>query len=93
MKPKIEYKPEAETLTEALGVTEEEVFRLWTQAVKDAKSGGECLALIWERAPTPEHALAAAFMVGVSFMWYESTTSWRREDYGKNSRESHKEKG
>ena len=73
MKPKIEYKPGAKTLTEALGLTEEEVFRLLTQAVKDSKDASEFMSLLWDRAPTPQHALLGAFFVGCWFMHMEGS--------------------
>jgi len=68
MEPKIKYNPQAKTLTEAVGVDELEVFTLWTEAMRDAKTGGELVALIWERAPTPQHALVAAIFAGCWFM-------------------------
>ena len=73
MKPKIEYKPDAVTVTEALGVPDEEVFRLWTEALNDAKSGGEFMSLLWDRAPTPQHALLGALFAGCWFMHMEES--------------------
>ena len=73
MRPKINFKPEAEDLVEALGLNHDEVLHLWVNAINDCKSGGECMALLWERAPTPQHALVAAFMVGVWFMHMEES--------------------
>jgi len=73
MKPKIEYKPEAKTLTEALGVDEEEVYRLVDEALRDTKDTSEFMSLLWDRAPTPQHALLGAFFVGCWFMHMEGS--------------------
>jgi len=73
MKPKIEYKPEAETLTGALGVPDGEVFKLCWETLQDAANGGEFMVLLWDRAPTPQHALLGAFFAGVWFMHMEGS--------------------
>jgi len=91
MKPKIEYKPDAVTVTEALGVPDEEVFRLWTKALDDAKSGGEFMALLWDRAPTPQHALLGALFAGCWFMFVEGFKFKEEMKHGKDSGQGHKE--
>jgi len=87
MRPKIDFKPDADDLVEALGLTHEEIYPLWTGALDDCESGGECMALIWERAPTPQHALLAAFMVGVWFVYYEAKCFREERKDGKDSGE------
>ncbi len=93
MKPKIEYKPEAKTLTEALGVPDGEVFKLCWETLQDAANGGEFMTLLWDRAPTPQHALLGAFFVGVWFMHIEGSKFKEEMDDGKDSGESSKEEG
>ena len=93
MKPKIEYKPEAETLTEALGVTEEEVFRLVNEVRRETDNGGEFMALLWERAPTPQHALLGAFFMGCFLMYLEGSKIKEEEDDGADSEEGIRQEG
>jgi len=87
MEPKIDFDPQAKTLTEAVGVDEEEVLRLWTGAIRDAKTGGELVALIWERAPTPQHALVAAIFAGCWFVSGFEEAIKEGGGHGRDSRE------
>jgi len=64
MEPKLKYKREVGRLTDGFGVDYKQVEELIDKAINETECTGETLAELWNRAPSPAHAILGAFFVG-----------------------------